>query len=35
LLTASLNVHHRENHSNKDLDDYSENRGILSLSASF
>jgi len=34
-LTASLSFHHRENHSNRDWNDYSENRGILSLSASF
>lgn len=34
-LSASLRISHRENHSNNDLKDYSEYRGIFSLTASF
>jgi hypothetical protein len=34
-LSASLRFSHRANHSNNDLNDYSEYRGIFSLTASF
>jgi hypothetical protein len=34
-LTIALEVSHRENHSNVDLNDYSEYRGILKMTATF